>query len=333
VKVAIVTDAWAPQTNGVVTTLRRTAGCLESFGHEVRVLGPDAFRSVPCPTYPEIRLSLQPGRGLSRFLDGFAPDTVHVATEGPLGLAARRQLRRRRWHFTTSYHTQFPQYLRARAPLPVGWSYAALRWFHSAASRVMVNTPHVRDELAARGFRNLVHWTRGVDTTLFRPRDKGFLDLPRPVFVCVGRVAVEKNIEAFLALDLPGSKLVVGGGPALEQMRRRYPEAHFTGYRYGEELAATVAAADVFVFPSLTDTFGLVMLEAMACGLPVAAFPVTGPLDVVEPGVTGILDTDLRKAALGALDLDPAACTAQARRFTWEEASRQFEAHLVPARG
>ncbi len=332
-KIAIVTDAWSPQTNGVVTTLGRTAGCLESFGHDVRVLGPDSFRSVPCPTYPEIRLSLRPGRGLGCFLDEFEPDTVHVATEGPLGLAARRQLRRRRWRFTTSYHTQFPQYLRARAPLPVGWTYAALRWFHSAAARVMVNTPHVRDELAAQGFINLVHWTRGVDTTLFRPRDKGFLDLPRPIFVCVGRVAVEKNIEAFLSLDLPGSKLVVGGGPALGPMRRRYPAVHFTGYRYGEELAATIAAADVFVFPSLTDTFGLVMLEAMACGLPVAAFPVTGPLDVVEPGVTGVLDADLRKAALAALELDPQACVAHARHFTWEAATRQFEGHLVPARG
>lgn len=331
--IAIVSDAWRPQTNGVVTTLRRTASCLEDRGHRVRVLGPDAFRSVPCPTYPEIRLSLAPGRGVAEFFDEFAPDTVHVATEGPLGLAARRQLRRRGWRFTTSYHTQFPQYLRARAPIPLGWSYAALRWFHSAAARVMVNTPHVRDELAARGFENLVHWTRGVDATLFRPRDKAFLDLPRPVFVCVGRVAVEKNIEAFLSLDLPGSKLVVGGGPALEQMRRRYPEAVFTGYRFGEELAATVAAADVLVFPSLTDTFGLVMLEAMACGVPVAAFPVTGPLDVVEPGVTGVLDADLRRAALEALTLDPAACVAHARRFSWEAATRQFESHLVPIRG
>ena len=330
--IAIVSDAWRPQTNGVVTTLARTAACLETFGHRVRVLGPEAFRSVPCPTYPEIRLSLAPGRGLADFLDEFAPDAVHVATEGPLGLAARRQLRRRGWRFTTSYHTQFPQYLRARAPIPLGWSYAALRWFHSAAARVMVNTPHVRDELAAHGFANLVHWTRGVDATLFRPREKAFLDLPRPVFACVGRVAVEKNVEAFLSLDLPGTKLVVGGGPALEEMRRRYPEAVFTGYRFGEELAATLAAADVFVFPSLTDTFGLVMLEAMACGVPVAAFPVTGPLDVVVPGVTGVLDRDLRRAALAALELDPQACVAHARRHTWEAATRQFEGHLAAAR-
>jgi glycosyltransferase involved in cell wall biosynthesis len=333
VNVAIVSDAWRPQTNGVVTTLQRTAACLEALGHRVRVLGPDAFRSFACPTYPEIRLSLLPGRGIDAFLEEVAPDTVHVATEGPLGLSARRRLLRRGWRFTTSYHTQFPQYLRARLPLPIGWSYRALRWFHSAAARVMVNTQHVRDELAARGFENLVHWTRGVDTTLFRPREESVLDLPRPVFIYVGRVAVEKNVEAFLSLDLPGTKLVVGGGPALEEMRRRYPQAVFTGYRYDEELAATVAAADVFVFPSLTDTFGLVMLEAMACGVPVAAFPVTGPLDVVEPGVTGILDPDLRKAALAALELDPAACVRQAARFTWEEATRQFEGHLVPARG
>ncbi len=331
--VAIISDAWRPQTNGVVTTLARTAACLESFGHRARVLGPDAFRSMPCPTYPEIRLSLFPGGGIDAFLDEFAPDAVHVATEGPLGLAARRRLRRRGWRFTTSYHTQFPQYLRARLPLPVGWSYRALRWFHSAAARVMVNTPHVRDELAARGFANLVQWTRGVDTTLFHPRDKSTLDLPRPVFAYVGRVAVEKNVEAFLTLDLPGTKLVVGGGPALEEMRRRHPAAVFTGYRYGEALAATLAAADVFVFPSLTDTFGLVMLEAMACGVPVAAFPVTGPLDVVEQGVTGVLDADLRKAALAALHIDPAACVAQARRFTWDAATRQFEGHLAPVRG
>jgi len=332
-KVAIITDAWRPQTNGVVTTLARTAACLESFGHCVRVLGADAFRTIPCPSYPEIRLSLFPGRGVGEFLEEYAPDTVHLATEGPLGLAARRQLRRQALCFTTSYHTQFPQYLRARLPLPIGWTYAWLRRFHGAASKVMVNTAQVREELAARGFMNLVHWGRGVDTALFRPRDKGFLDLPRPIFICVGRVAVEKNIEAFLKLELPGSKVVVGGGPALEALRARYPQVLFTGYRYGDELAATVAAADVFVFPSLTDTFGLVMLEAMACGVPVAAFPVTGPIDVVEQGVSGVLDVDLGKAALAALRLDPAACLAHARRFTWEAATRQFESNLVAVRG
>lgn len=332
-RIAIITDAWRPQVNGVVTTLGRTAACLETFGHEVRVLGPDAFRTIPCPTYPEIRLSLLPGADLAEFLDAFAPDAVHVATEGPLGLAARRQLRRRDWRFTSSYHTQFPQYLRARVPMPMRWSYGLLRWFHSAAARVLVNTGRVRAELAAHGFANLIHWSRGVDTTLFRPRDKTFLDLPRPVFAYAGRVAVEKNVEAFLGLDLPGTKLVVGGGPALAALQARHPEVVFTGYRHGEALAATVAAADVFVFPSLTDTFGIVMLEAMACGVPVAAFPVTGPVDVVEPGVSGILDADLRRAALAALELDPAHCVAQARRFTWEAATRQFEGHLVPAGG
>ncbi len=331
-KVAIVTDAWRPQTNGVVTTLARTGACLESFGHAVRFLGPEAFRTLPCPTYPEIRLALLPRRRLNDWLDEFAPDAVHVATEGPLGLAARRAMLRRAMPFTTSYHTQFPQYLRARAPIPLSWSYRALRWFHGAAERVMVNTPRVQQELGARGFDNLVHWGRGVDTDLFRPQPKTALDLPRPIFLYAGRVAVEKNIEAFLRLDLPGTKVVVGEGPAFATMRERYPDVTWTGYRYGEELAATVAAADVFVFPSRTDTFGLVMLEAMACGLPVAAFPVTGPVDVVTPGVTGVLDEDLRRAALSALDLDPARCREHALQFTWDAASRQFESHLADTR-
>jgi glycosyltransferase involved in cell wall biosynthesis len=331
-RIAIISDAWQPQTNGVVTTLKRTAACLEGFGHSVSILGPDRFRTLPCPTYPEIRLSLKPGRRVNDWLDDAAPDTVHIATEGPLGLAARRSLVHRGLCFTTSYHTQFPQYLRARLPIPVAWSYRFLRWFHGGARKVMVNTERVRQELSGRGFGNLVHWGRGVDTELFRPRDKSALDLPRPVFVYVGRVAVEKNIEAFLSLDLPGSKVVVGDGPAMATMRHRYPDTVYTGYRYGDELAATVAAGDVFVFPSRTDTFGLVMLEAMACGLPVAAFPVTGPIDVVEQGATGILDEDLRAAALAALELDPANCRNAALMRTWEVATRQFEGHLVEAR-
>lgn len=331
-KVAIISDAWYPQTNGVVTTLQRTGTCLEGFGHEVRFLGPNSFRTLPCPSYPEIRLSLFPRRRVDDWLDDYAPDTVHVATEGPLGLAARRSLMTRGMRFTTSYHTQFPQYLRARLPLPVDWTYRALRWFHDQASCVMVNTERVRQDLEARGFTRLAHWGRGVDTELFRRRDKSCLNLPRPVFLYLGRVAVEKNIEAFLSLDLPGTKVVVGDGPAMASMRRLYPAVHYTGYRYGEDLAATLAAADVFVFPSRTDTFGLVMLEAMACGVPVAAFPVTGPVDVVRPGVTGVLDEDLRKAALAALELDPAACRDYALGQGWDVASRQFEGNLVEAR-
>jgi len=330
-KVAIVSDAWYPQTNGVVTTLQRTGACLESYGHEVRFLGPNSFRTVSCPSYREIRLSLLPRRGVEAWLAAFEPETVHLATEGPLGLAARRSLVERGMRFTTSYHTQFPQYLRARLPLPIGWSYRLLRWFHRPSSCVMVNTERVRQDLAARGFTHLAHWGRGVDTELFRRRDKSRLDLPRPVFLYLGRVAVEKNVEAFLCLDLPGSKVVVGDGPAMASMRRHYPQVHYTGYRYGEDLASTVAAADVLVFPSRTDTFGLVMLEAMACGVPVAAYPVTGPIDVVDQGVTGVLDEDLRKAALAALALDPAACRNHALTQGWDAASRQFEANLVAA--
>jgi glycosyltransferase involved in cell wall biosynthesis len=331
-KVAILTDAWRPQVNGVVTTLIRTGEGLGALGHEVRFLGPDSFRTVPCPTYPEIRLSLLPNRRLHAWLDEFDPDAVHIATEGPLGLAMRRAMIRRGLRFTTSYHTQFPQYLRARIPMPLAWSYGLLRWFHGRAERVMVNTDRVRRELEARGFSNLVHWGRGVDTALFRPRDKSFLDLPRPVFAYAGRVAVEKNIEAFLSLDLPGTRLVIGDGPAMQEMQARYPDVVYTGYRFGEALAATLASADVFVFPSRTDTFGLVMLEAMSCGLPVAAYPVTGPIDVVRDGLTGILHEDLRRAALEALKLDPAASRAQALENTWETATRQFEGHLAEAR-
>lgn len=332
-RIAIVTDAWRPQTNGVVTTLARTAQGLAEWGHDVRLVTPSDFRSVPCPTYPEIRLSLLPGRRLRRALDDFEPEAMHIATEGPLGLAARSLAVRRRWSFTTSYHTQFPEYVRARAPVPVGWSYAALRWFHGAAVRTLVNTPAMSAALAARGFDNLVRWGRGVDTALFRPRQGNPLSLPRPIFVYVGRVAVEKNIEAFLSLDLPGSKLVIGGGPALDSLRVRYPRVSYVGFRHGEELATLVASADAFVFPSRTDTFGLVMLEAMACGVPVAAYPVTGPIDVVSEGVTGALDDDLRAAALRALDVSRESCRAHALQQRWEVAHRQFLGHLADVRG
>lgn len=330
-KVAILTDAWRPQVNGVVTTLSRTGEGLESLGHEVRFLGPDSFRTMPCPTYPEIRLSLHPGRRLHAWLDEFDPDAVHIATEGPLGLAARRAMIRRGLHFTTSYHTQFPQYLRARIPMPLAWSYALLRWFHGRAERVMVNTERVRRELEARGFSNLVHWGRGVDTALFRPGEKSFLDLPRPIFAYAGRVAVEKNIEAFLNLDLPGSKVVVGSGPQLETLRKAYPDVLFTGPKTGEDLARAYASADVFVFPSLTDTFGNVLLEALACGVPVAAYPVMGPLDVIGDSGAGVLDTDLQAAALAALDIPRSYCRQVALGFSWEASSRQFLDNAIDA--
>lgn len=323
-KIAIVTDAWYPQTNGVVRTLSTTVELLRAEGTEVMVLSPQGFHTIPCPTYPEIRLSLFASRAVARKLDEFAPDAVHIATEGPLGLAARRWCVRRDRAFTTAYHTQFPEYLRARFPLPLSVSYCFLRWFHGGARRTLVATPSMRRQLEARGFGNLAIWGRGVDADLFRPRPKDILDLPRPVWLYLGRVAVEKGVEDFLGLDLPGTKLVVGDGPARAALEERHPDAVFVGFQHGDDLARFVAACDVFVFPSRTDTFGLVLLEAMACGVPVAAYPVTGPIDVVVNGVTGILDDDLRRAALAALALDPEACRTHALRHSWEAATQQF---------
>jgi len=328
-RIMIVTDAWHPQTNGVVATLAHTAAWLERFGHEVRMITPGDFLSVACPTYPEIRLSVLPYRATARKIRSFRPQALHIATEGPLGLAARRYCVRHGLHFTTSYHTRFPQYLRARLPIPPALSYRALRWFHGAAVRCMVSTPSVREELKARGFVNLAAWQRGVDTELFKPHDKRFLALPRPVAAYVGRVAVEKNVEAFLAMPWPGSKIVIGDGPARAALQAQFREAHFVGFRFGEDLAKHLAAADVMVFPSRTDTFGLVNLESMACGVPVAAYPVSGPIDVIEDGVTGALDDDLARAALRALTLDPRACLERAQRSGWDVCSREFESNLV----
>jgi len=330
VKIAIVTDAWRPQTNGVVKTLSTTANGLRALGHDVRIIEPNQFKTFPCPTYPEIRLAWLPYGRVSELLEDFEPDAIHIATEGTLGTAARKWCLRRRFPFTTSYHTQFPEYVRARLPIPLSVSYAHLRRFHSAAARTMVATPAMQRLLESRGFKNIVRWTRGVDVSLFKPRDKSFLDFPRPIAMYVGRVAIEKNIEAFLKLDLPGTKVVVGDGPARAELETKYPNTKFVGYKFGEELASHVAAADVFVFPSRTDTFGLVLLEAMACGVPVAAYPVTGPIDVVTQGVTGELNEDLRAAALAALKLDPNQCRAYALANTWETATRQFLSNLAP---
>ena len=329
----IVTDAWHPQINGVVATLAHTATWLRRFGHELEMITPTGFPSLPCPTYPEIRLSLLPYSAIARRVDAFGPHAVHVATEGPLGFAARRCCTARGLHFTTSYHTRFPQYLRARFPVPERLSYAALRRFHAPARRCMVSTESLRGELGAHGFRNLAIWRRGVDTELFRPREKSALALLRPVAAYVGRVSVEKNIGAFLAMPWHGSKVVIGDGPARAALQRAYPDAHFLGFRVGEDLATLLAAADVMVFPSRTDTFGLVNLEAAACGVPVAAYPVTGPIDVIEDGVSGVLDEDLAAAARRALDLDPRACRARALQFDWEICSREFVANLAPNGG
>lgn len=299
------------------------------MGHIVLMITPEGRRTVPCPTYPEIRLSLFAGRAVARQLERFSPDCVHIATEGPLGMAARRWCIRRRAGFTTSSHTQFAEYVRARAPVPVALSFALLRHYHGCAMRTLVPTDSVKRMLESKGFRNLEVWSRGVDTKTFDPVRKADLDLPRPVWINVGRIAVEKNIERFLELDLPGSKVVVGDGPDRPRLQRNYPDCHFPGYRFGAELAAYLAAADVFVFPSRTDTFGLVMLEAMACGLPVAALPVAGPVDVVRNGVTGVLDEDLRRACLAALDLDRNACRRFAETRSWRRATEQLVSLLA----
>ena len=328
-RVAIVTDAWHPQINGVVTTLTKTGEGLAAMGHEVLFMTPEHFRTVPCPTYPSIHLALNPAGKMSRMLEAFAPQAMHIATEGPLGWAARSYCRKRGIAFTTSYHTQFPQYIKLRAPVPMSLSYAVLRRFHGAAARTMAATPSLRRELRRQRFRNVVIWPRGVDTDLFRPENKIVLEAPRPIAMYAGRVAVEKNIEAFLALDLPGTKYVVGDGPDLERLRRKYPAVRFTGFKKHSELAAHVAAADVFVFPSRTDTFGLVMLEAMACGVPVAAFPVTGPVDVVRNGETGVLDEDMGMAVRAALRLDGRVCREYALTRSWRQATECFAANLV----
>ncbi len=329
-RIAIVTDAWHPQVNGVVRTLSTTCDHLRRAGHVVLPLTPQAFRTLPCPTYPSIRLAVLPGRGVRRALEAFCPQAIHIATEGPLGHAARHYCIERKLPFTTSFHTQFPEYIRLRAPLPVAWSYAYLRRFHRAAVRTLVPTATQRDKLLARGFQNLSLWARGVDLEIFHPEDPVTWHYPRPVAVYMGRVAVEKNIEAFLDLPQPLSKVIIGDGPDLERLRARYPGCHFLGPKFGRELARHLAAGDVFVFPSRTDTFGLVLLEAMACGLPVAAFPVQGPLDVLRDGESGILDEDLGRATARALGLSRVACIAHARRFSWAACTADFASYLAP---
>jgi glycosyltransferase involved in cell wall biosynthesis len=332
-RIAIVSDAWRPQINGVVTTLEKTIESARRLGHEVLLISAAGLRSISCPSYPEIRLALLPGRAVRSQLQSFAPQAIHIATEGPLGLAARSHCLRHRLPFTTSYHTQFPDYVQQRWGIPAALGYAYLRWFHRPAVHTLVGTETVRANLQARGFTHLVPWSRGVDTALFRPdagaRRAAAARWPRPIMLYAGRVAVEKNLEAFLALPLAGTKIVVGDGPALQDLQRRYPGTQFLGYRFGAELAEQLAGADVFVFPSRTDTFGIVMLEAMACGVPVAAFPVQGPLDVVHVGHNGVLDEQLDVAIRGALELESAPCQAFAQLHTWERCTRQFVGHLA----
>ena len=330
-KILLVSDAWEPQVNGVVRTLQKTAETLRANSHEVEVLSPQNRTTLPCPSYPEIRLTLRPNKAVRECMSNRHFDAIHIATEGPLGMAMRRYCLRHGLQFTTSYHTRFPEYLRMRAPIPLAISYKALRWFHSAAQRTFVRTETQKRLLTERGFRNLEIWPGGVDTELFKPYEKDALELPRPIAAYMGRVSLEKNIEAFLDLDLPGSKVVIGGGPALEKLKVRYPEVHFLGYRHGEALAHTLASSDVFVFPSKTDTLGLVILEAMACGVPVAAFPVPGPNDLIINNGNGALDEDLREAVFRALAICSDHCVEYAAQFSWQACTDHFIQRLVPA--
>lgn len=327
-RVLIATDAWHPQVNGVVRTLTEVAEYAGRHGAEIGFLTPDGFVSVPMPFYRNIRLALPRLGEVARRIRDFAPDVVHIATEGPIGLAARRYCRRHCIEFTTSFHTRFPDYVAARLPVSPGLVWSLLRWFHGGGNGVMAATPTLAAELTERGFRNVMSWSRGVDADLFRPRPGADLGLPRPLFLTVGRVAVEKNLEAFLSLDLPGTKVVVGDGPARLALERAYPAALFLGVREGEALAQTYAAADVFVFPSRTDTFGLVLLEALASGVPVAAYPVPGPKDVIGTAPVGVLDADLGKACRGALTLDRSACRAFAEAQSWDDCARVFVGNI-----
>ena len=330
-RILIVSDAWHPQINGVVRTFAALERELRGLGHAVRIIGPDRFRTAPLPTYREIRIALNPWR-VRGAIEAFRPDAVHIATEGPLGWAARRWCRRSSTPFTTSFHTRFPEYLKARTGLPAAFGYAVLRRFHRRAATVMAATPRLVAELEQRRFGRVRLWSRGVDTSLFHPRRLDRVP-DSPLWLTVGRIAVEKNLEAFLGLKLPGRKMVVGDGPARESLRRRFPDVEFPGTRTGDDLARTYAQADVFVFPSRTDTFGNVMLEALACGVPVAAYPVPGPLDAVgDAPEVAVLDHDLGRAARAALKLDRVTCRRFAEGRGWDASARQFLANLSPLR-
>lgn len=323
-----MTDAWAPQINGVVRTLEVLGRELEARGHEVRFASPEGRLSVPLPTYNEIRLSILPRRSLERLIDDFSPDQIHIATEGTMGLAARAICLKRGIAFTTSFHTRFPDYVHVRFPfVPEAAIYRLLRWFHAPAFAMLVATERLQKELHSHGFTNTRIWSRGVDTAQFHPIEGANLPYPRPIWLYVGRVSIEKNIEAFLTLDLPGSKVVVGDGPARASLEHKYPAAHFLGPKTGEALVAAYSASDVFVFPSKTDTFGLVVLEALACGTPVAAYPVQGPQDVIGDAPVAALDHDLHSACLHALEIPRAAARAFAQENSWSACTDQFLAH------
>ena len=337
-RILLATDAWEPQVNGVVRTLTKVVGELRDMGHTVEVVRPDQFKTFPLPTYPEIKVAIGVYEPVQERFKAFEPEAIHIATEGPIGLAARRICVEWKLPFTTSYHTRFPEYVSARLPVPLSAGYAYMRWFHKPSGRLMVATPTMRNELTQHGFRNISPWARGVDTEAFRPRPPSepdiFAHLPKPISLYVGRVAVEKNIEAFLGIDLPGAKVVVGDGPQREELQEKYPDAVFTGAKFGEELTAHFACADVFVFPSLTDTFGLVILEAMACGTPVAAYPAPGPIDIIPGSAAGALAASategLREACLEALKLDRKGVRAFAETFSWRSCAEDFVRNLQP---
>jgi glycosyltransferase involved in cell wall biosynthesis len=331
-RVLVATDAWHPQVNGVVRTLTSLANSARRLGVTIEFLTPEGFPSFAIPTYPGLRLALPRWREIARRIEAAEPDAIHIATEGPIGHMVRAYCRRRGRPFTTSYTTRFPEYISARWPIPEAWVYAALRRFHAAASVTMVSTQSLMTELRQRGFSNLGMWTRGVDTDLFRPDRAIDLGFTRPIFVAVGRLAVEKNLEAFLSLDLPGTKVVIGTGPQEAALQHRFADAKFLGLLENGVLAAHLAAADVFVFPSRTDTFGVVQLEALASGLPIAAFPVTGPKDVVGGHPVGVLHEDLRLACTEALAISRQACRTFALTRSWENSARQFIGHIQNGR-
>ncbi|WP_448501774.1 glycosyltransferase family 4 protein [Sphingomonas sp.] len=331
-RIAVVTDAWEPQVNGVVRTLQSVRSVLERQGHVVRVVSPDLFYSLPCPTYPEIRLAMARTATVGAMLADFAPDAVHLATEGPLCLAARRWCIRRGFPFTTAYHTQFPDYVSARSGVPAEWIWRYIRWFHDPAQAILASTPSIRASLVDHGLTQVRHWGRGVDLSAFGPdieAHPALEGLIGPVQLYVGRLAVEKNVEAFLTNRHPGAKVVVGDGPARAALEAAYPDALFLGARFGRELASLYAGADVLVFPSRTDTFGLVMIEALACGTPVAAYPVTGPVDVLNDRV-GAMDDAIEDAIARALTLDRGLCAEYGAQFTWEASAKQFLNALAP---
>ncbi len=330
--IMMVTDAWRPQVNGVVHTLERLAETLKTFGVAVTFLTPNLFRTLPLPTYPDIRLALTTPRRVRKLIEDANADHIHIVTEGPLGMMARRHCLATKQPFTTSYHTRFPEYVSARLPVSENWTYGWLRNFHNSGQGTMVATASMARDLEERGFAKLQPWTRGVNVEHFNPQKRGDLDFPRPIFLCVGRIAVEKNLPAFLDLDLPGSKLVVGEGPELARLKARYPKVHFLGHRPNDELAKIYASSDVFVFPSRTDTFGNVIIEALASGTPVAGFPVTGPIDIVGGGFGGVVSEDLRQAALSALDVDRAEARERSLRYTWKACAEMYMDNIRAAR-